>query len=227
MEKFDKDLEEIKTELNNIKLSDDFKNNLKIKMEEELNKSDIKEKARNLLFPRKLVATFACFFLLITSCAVFADEIESFVANIFSNTDRKIEEAIANGNYKEIDMEYVEHDGIGIKVDYIVQEEDSLCIAFNVKSEEEFEDVILKEIEVKNQENELLYSRAEECNDTIIMRYKKTINKKNCLVIYEIENLKDNEKEIKKLLFDINKITFLNGNYKNIEYDNFKFEINM
>ena len=126
MEKFDKNLEEIKTELNNIKLSDDFKNNLKIKMEEELNKLDAKEKARNFLFPRKLVATFACFSLLITSCAVFADEIESFVAGIFSNTDRKIEEAIANGNYKEIDMEYVEHDGIGIKVDYIVQEVDSL-----------------------------------------------------------------------------------------------------
>lgn len=192
MEKFDKDLEEIKTGLNNIKLSDDFKNNLKIKMEEEFNKSDIKEKARNLLFPRKLVATFACFFLLITSCAVFADEIESFVANIFSNTDRKIEEAIANGNYKEIDMEYVEHDGIGIKVDYIVQEEDALCIAFNVKSEEEFEKIYFKDIEIKDSNYEIIYNNEEPMYSEKMNINSKMINKKEMSLIFIIKKYSTN-----------------------------------
>lgn len=201
MEKFDKDLEEIKTGLNNIKLSDDFKNNLKIKMEEEFNKSDIKENARSLIFPRKLVATFACFFLLITSCAVFADEIESFVTNIFSNTDRKIEEAIANGNYKEIDMEYVEHDGIGIKVDYIISEDDSIYIAFNVLTEEEFDDMFLENIEVKN--DKVIIHKIDVKSNVMINSDTRTFNKKinltNNIYIYQIymNNKIDNHGNIK------------------------------
>lgn len=205
MEKFDKDLEEIKTGLNNIKLSDDFKNNLKIKMEEEFNKSDIKENARSLIFPRKLVATFACFFLLITSCAVFADEIESFVANIFSNTDRKIEEAIANGNYKEIDMEYVEHDGIGIKVDYIVQEEDSLCIAFNVKSEEEFDKIKFENIYATNQSGAIVLDD----NGKIIYSYEiRKVNKFEEIIIYKIK--RSLEKEVECINFRIENINVTN-----------------
>ena len=146
MEEFNKELEEIKNELNEVKLRDEFKQNLKIKMKEELNKPDIKEKTRTVLFAKKLIATFACVIFLISSLGVFADEIECLVTNIFSNTDKQIEEAVANGNYKEIDMEYVEHDGVGIKVDYIIQEEDKLCIAFNVRCEEEFEHLYWKEI---------------------------------------------------------------------------------
>ncbi|MBQ7410631.1 MAG: DUF4179 domain-containing protein [Clostridia bacterium] len=218
MEKFDKDLEEIKTGLNNIKLSDDFKNNLKIKMEEEFNKSDIKENARSLIFPRKLVATFACFFLLITSCAVFADEIESFVANIFSNTDRKIEEAIANGNYKEIDMEYVEHDGIGIKVDYIVQEEDSLCIAFNVKSEEEFDEVYFDRIEILDKNNQIFFKTKDKNNKekTNFYVYNQKTAAKEYSIIYEFVAKDINFKKMyivieNLILFDNDKINMINA----------------
>lgn len=207
MEKFDKDLEEIKTELNNIKLSEDFKNNLKIKMEEELNKPDAKEKARNFLFPRKLVATFACFFLLVTSCAVFADEIESFVASIFSNTDRRIEKAIANGNYKEIDMEYVEHDGIGIKVDYVISDDDSFYIAFNILTEEEFDDMFFENIEVKN-DKEIIH-KIDVNSNVIINSNTRTFNKKinltNNIYIYQIymNNKIDNYGNIKMKIENI------------------------
>ena len=55
MDEFKKELDEIKNELNEVKLSDEFKQNLKIKMEEEFDKPNIKEKARNILFPRKLI----------------------------------------------------------------------------------------------------------------------------------------------------------------------------
>lgn len=195
MEKFDKDLEEIKTELNNIKLSDEFKSDLKIKMEEELNKSNIKEKTRNLLFPRKLVATFACFFLIITSCVVFAEEIESFVTKIFSNTDRKIERAIANGNYKKIDMEYVENDGIGIKVDYIIQEDDSICIAFNVKSEEEFDNVRLKEVELFHNNDCVIFEN--ENKDVIYIEEFKQLTTDNAIIIYKIKKVVENFEEIR------------------------------
>lgn len=215
MEKFDKDLEEIKTELNNIKLSDEFKSDLKIKMEEELNKSNIKEKTRNLLFPRKLVATFACFFLIITSCVVFAEEIESFVTKIFSNTDRKIERAIANGNYKKIDMEYVENDGIGIKVDYIIQEDDSICIAFNVKSEEEFDNIYFDEIEILD--NNQIFFKTQNGKEESKMKHfvynKKNASNEYCIIYKFILN----EIELNDFYIQIDSVTlFNNDNVKTI-----------
>ncbi len=215
MVNFDKDLEEIKTKLNNVKLSDETKNNLKIKMEEELNKPNIKEKAKNILFPRKLVATFACFVLLITSCAAFADEIESLVANIFSNTDKQVEEAIANGNYKEIDMEYVEHDGIGIKVDYIIQEDDTLCIAFNVKSEEEFDNVYFENFYVISDEK-CIYKQ--ELQNPNFKTYKKIITRNNCIFTYKIK-IRENIQLLNNLNMTIENL-FLSQSEKLIKKEN-------
>lgn len=185
MEEFNKELEEIKNELNEVKLRDEFKQNLKIKMKEELNKPDIKEKTRTVLFPKKLIATFACVIFLISSLGVFADEIECLVTNIFSNTDKQIEEAIENGNYKEIDMEYVEHDGVGIKVDYIIQDEDKFCIAFNVRCEEEFNKIQFDRLEIFDGNKIKLFDIKNEnykYNKTI-----KNISKKNIIVLYKFD----------------------------------------
>ena len=211
MDEFKKELDEIKNELNEVKLSDEFKQNLKIKMEEEFDKPNIKEKARNILFPRKLIATFACFIFLLTSCAVFADEIESLVTHIFSNTDKKIERAIANGNYKKIDMDYVEHDGIGIKVDYIIQEENDLYIVFDINSKNEMETICFDDIEIK-------------FNDTIIHRlginkvevnstnfsYTKMIEKYKYCIIYKISIDKYKIKN-EKINVEINEIAYQNN----------------
>lgn len=222
MEKFDKDLEEIKTELNNIKLSEEFKTDLKVKMEEEFNKSNIKEKTKNLLFPRKLVATFACFFLVITSCVVFAEEIESFVTKIFSNTDRKIEIAIANGKCKKIDMEYVENDGVGIKVDYIIQEDDSICIAFNVKSEEEFDNIYLDEIEIRD-DNQIFFKTQNGKEESKIKHY--VYNKKNTSNEYNIiYKFILNEIELKDFYIQVNSITLFNNNNVNTINKTWKLE---
>lgn len=196
MDEFNKDLDEIKNKLNEVKLSDEFKENLKIKMEEELNKPNIKDRITNIIFPRKLVATFACFFLLVTSCVAFADEIESLVANIFSNTDRKIERAIENGNYKKIDMDYVEHDGIGIKVDYIIQEDDTLCIAFNVKSEDEFDDIYFDGMKIENEfGNEIYSSKRNEFKNIEFISTEKKINNKNIIYICKLKFAKINKNE--------------------------------
>ena len=214
MDEFKKELDEIKNELNEVKLSDEFKQNLKIKMEEEFDKPNIKEKARNILFPRKLIATFACFIFLLTSCAVFADEIESLVTHIFSNTDKKIERAIANGNYKKIDMDYVEHDGIGIKVDYIIQEENTLCIAFNVKSKEKFERIIFEDINMKDKYENVIFDNKDE------ILYSYEIRKTNRFeenIIYKITNEYESRVEY---------IFFLIENVKIIKDDECKIVLN-
>ena len=193
MEEFNKELEEIKNELDQVKLSDEFKQNLKIKMQEELNKPNIKEKVKTVLFPRKLVAAFACFIFVLTSIGVFADEIEGIITYIFSNTDKQIEEAIANGNYKKIDMEYVEHDGIGIKVDYIIQEDDALSIAFNVKSEEEINYIQFISTEIVNEYKSFnIFSGID-----MYTKILKKISKKNVIVLYKFDMQDFNVKKIK------------------------------
>lgn len=205
MEEFNKELEEIKNELDQVKLSDEFKQNLKIKMQEELNKPNIKEKVKTVLFPRKLVAAFACFILVLTSIGVFADEIECIVDYIFSNTDKRIEEAIANGNYKKIDMEYVEHDGIGIKVDYIIQEDDVLSIAFNVKSENEINIIYFYNLEISNKNT---IPKINISVNDVFMNNKiiKRISKNNVIVLYKLDVKNINIEKIKvKDLFIKNK----------------------
>ena len=220
MDEFKKELDEIKNELNEVKLSDEFKQNLKIKMEEEFDKPNIKEKARNILFPRKLIATFACFIFLLTSCAVFADEIEILVTHIFSNTDKKIERAIANGNYRKIDMDYVEHDGIGIKVDYIIQEENELCIAFNVKSNEKMERIKFTKIRINDKQAGFILDTT-----NLVYEYKeyhKIIDENTRIILCDIKNIETIE-EIDSICI---KEFFIKENGKLIKIEDF-FEINI
>lgn len=187
MEEFEKDLNEIKNKLNEYHLSDEFKIKLQAKMDEEYNKSydnklTIKTKLRK--FPSSFVAAFACFFFLVSGCVTFADEFEDWVTKIFSNTNKKIEMAIENGNYKEINMDYVENNGVAIKVDYVITEEDMLCIAFNVKTKEEFADIFFENIEIKDGDYVLYNSFANQ--NVFKFKYsgiKENIKEKN--IIYE------------------------------------------
>ena len=111
MNKFNDEFEELKNKNQEIKLDDDFKANLKIKLDEEISRHEEKlnRKPNINLLPRKLIPVTACLFVLLATCCTFADEIESLVKGVFSNIDTTVEEAIAKGNYQKIDMEYVDN----------------------------------------------------------------------------------------------------------------------
>ena len=148
--RFNEELNEIKEKLKAEKLSDEFKANLQAKLEEELNKDD-SSKGKILKFPtitRKLAGICACFIFLFSSCFVFADDIENVILELFGNTDKIIAKAIEEGNYKDIEMDYVEDQGISIKVDYVVVEDDELYIAFNVLGEE-YDKVFINDVNIK------------------------------------------------------------------------------
>lgn len=189
--KFEEDLNEIKEKLNAEKLSDEFKENLQAKLEKELNGTPSNDNGKIIKFPvitRKLAGICACFVFLCTSCIAFADEIENVIFNIFSNTDKIVERAIANGNYREIDMDYVEDNGISIKVDYIVAEDDNLYIAFNVLSEKEFDNLFFENAAIKV--NDIVVHKYNLKEDEYINRYckvyKSAIYNNNIIYIYQI-----------------------------------------
>lgn len=210
--KFEEDLKEIKEKLHAEKLSDEFKANLQARLEEELNKpSDKKE--RKIHFPavtKRLAAACACLIIFFSSCITFADDIENVIFKIFGNTDKVVEEAIANGNYKKIDMEYVEDNGVSIKVDYVVLEENQLYIAFNVLSEKEFDETHLKAININDQKNYCIYSSNK--NKVYNMMYKEeNISNKNSVIIYDVKNEEYKFDELSTLKIKCDLINIIKG----------------
>lgn len=227
--RFNEELNEIKEKLNAEKLSDEFKSNLQAKLQEELNK-DNSGKGKIFNFPtisRKLAGICACFVFLFSSCFVFADDIENVILELFGNTDRIIAKAIEEGNYKDIEMDYVEDNGVSIKVDYVVIEDDELYVAFNVLSEGEFDKVILDNITIKDHDGKVLYTKEQaEKNSTLIFDYN-IISNKNCINIYKLTNNKYKVDNLNGLKIELNKIDFIKDNIGETKNGVWDFEVNI
>ena len=227
--RFNKELNEIKEKLNAEKLSDEFKTNLQAKLQEELNK-DNSNKGKIFNFPtisRKLAGICACFVFLFSSCFVFADDIENVILELFGNTDRIIAKAIEEGNYKDIEMDYVEDNGVSIKVDYVVIEDDELYVAFDVLNEEEFDKVFFEDFCIKNQNAQIIYDKKESTNHTKAISKDKFISNNNLVIIYELTISNEELKDSKSLIFEINNINCLLDNSSNIKDGNWNLEINI
>lgn len=189
--KINEDIKEIKEKLNSENLSDEFKKNLQAKLEEEYNKTTSMKKNKIFDFPvvvRKLAGVCACLVILCSGCIAFADDIENIILHALGNTDLIVKKAIEEGNYREVDMEYVEHDGVSIKVDYIVANDKNLYIAFNVLAEEEFDNVFFENISI-DVDGQMIHKRNEENIGNINRDFQtvKTGIKKNEIVyVYKI-----------------------------------------
>ena len=227
-QKFEEDLKEIKEKLHAEKPSDEFKQNLQAILEEELNKTSDK-KERKFHFPiyaKKLAAVCACLIIFFSGCFTFADDIENVIFKIFGSTDKVVEEAIANGNYKKIDMEYVEDNGISIKVDYVVVEGDNLYIAFNIFAKEKIDEVYFVDTLIKNQNDVILFS-AEGANTDTSMQYEENrIDINNTIIIYKLSEKKIKLNDLEEIKIEINKINFYR-NKVNEQKGNWKFNIRL
>ena len=192
MDKFDEELEKIKSHKSSEKLSEEFKDNLVKKMDEEYskNKNDkLKDfsndfKKKSLSFSQRFAIVFSLF--IIISGVAFGKNIVDWAREVFSNQDKSIELAIENGYYQNIDMDYIYHDGVGIKVDYVCSDESCIYLAFNIKTEEEYNDLYLEGIELKNENDEIIYNKdSDEC---IIETQIKRITKYNNIVLTKFYN---------------------------------------
>ena len=137
MDKMEKDINSIKNKINKACLSEEYKDDLKNKLEEQLknsenkiNSNSIKSRKKNkvISYTKKILsACAAC--IILTSCT-FADEIEDVMKNFFSNTYKEFE--VSDIELKSVDTDYVTNDGISIKVDSYAIKDDSLYLVFNV-----------------------------------------------------------------------------------------------
>lgn len=226
--RFNEELNEIKEKLNAEKLSDEFKANLNAKLQEELNKDD-SSKGKIFNFPtisRKLAGICACFVFLFSSCFVFADDIENVILELFGNTDRIIAKAIEEGNYKDIEMDYVEDQGISIKVDYVVVQDDELYIAFNVLGEE-CDKIYFNDINIKTNNNFILYKTNDDIENTKLISDKNYIYNDNMIVVYKLTESKFDFNKISDLNIELFDIGFVKNDIFENKRGNWVLEINI
>lgn len=208
MEKFEEDLNRLKNKINSMSLSDDFKEELSRKLDAEYNKTDTR---RHFSFPKQIVAAFACCIVL-TSC-VFADSIGNVISNFFANTSTEMEQALENGEMQKIDMEYVERDGVSIKVDYAMVKEDSVYLVFNILSDEEISDVKFLDYEIRDLNQNVIFNKLDFSFKYIEERYvQKRIDTKNILVCVQLFNTKNiKPTDILSLNVNIRQIKLVNN----------------
>lgn len=237
MDKIEETLKFLKENKKEEHLSEEFKNNLKNIMDIEyakekkkfnfkmFNIKNIFNKFKNnsLILSKKFIVAFSCF-ILISGCA-FGGEICNMLTKIFSNEDKSVQLAIENGYVQNVNMDYVEHNGFKMKVDYVYADDSCIYIAFDVKSNQEFDEVLFKDIVLKNENNEIVYD--EEFSNIRYETQVKRINKKNEILLvrfYKISGLFINFNE---LTISCDEIVVKNRKAFNIVQGNWKFIVDV
>lgn len=218
MNKMEKDINSIKNKINKAYLSEEYKDDLKNKLEEQLknsenkiNSNSIKSKKKNKIisYTKKILsACAAC--IILTSCT-FADEIEDVMKNFFSNTYKEFE--VSDIELKSVDTDYVTNDGISIKVDAYAIKDDSLCLVFNVLSEEEIDECYIDDYVIENEDGEVIFDSKDGSFNNINFDVSlKNIDKNNILIFTRLSNLREKQIE-NRFKIEVSKITLTTGKF--------------
>lgn len=223
MKDLEKEINNVKNKINNIDLDENFKEELNHKLTLEYEKENKNNKKKIFYFPKQAVAAILC--IVILSSCVFADEIEHFVLGLFHNTDISIEEILENKNLQKFDMEYVEKDGIKMKIDYALVEKDSIYLVFNVLSEENIDKIYLDKFALMDENKNIIFDSTHLKSSRYAL-YNKKINDKNSVCILEINNVKT-IKRVSQLDINISSIIILSNEKMNQINNKWIFYINL
>ncbi len=90
-----------------------------------------KQKKKNYVYSTlQKVAIFIVTFTILTTSVVFAKDIINFITNLFTNSTKAIDTAVANGYIQNVDMDFIFDNNIGIKTNNLVIDENNLDISF-------------------------------------------------------------------------------------------------
>ena len=172
---------------------------------------DIKIKNKKTYIPKTIVA--ACFCIMLTSGFVFAENIENYFKKIFSNSSNAINAAVEKGYVTKTYMNFIEDNGIGIKVDNIILDELNLNISFCLESDKiGIKSFDFKDITIINEYGKKIY--------TSIFEYA---DKKE-----DVQIAQTSKWEIDNTIYESNKIvknSLLLGLREEGNFNKFKFDI--
>lgn len=235
MKDFEEKVNKVKNQINDAKLSQSFKDNLKLMMDKEYYKNDITSKVSlidknndnnseknksKLWFSRKVATIFACF--IIVSSVAFAGDWENFFAKLFYNMDSKMSLAIEDGYIQNIDMDYVECNGVKIKVDYLLFDEQEIYISNNINMQEDFDEVYLKNFILKDDMDNIIFDSTNNFNNVSVESKNKNLSQNTSEILnrfYKYNSKFENMNNISMEIFSIaarNKegVKEINGTWK-------------
>ncbi len=233
MEKLDVELDIIKCTIHKEDLQEDFKEKLEEKLNSvcESNAYTTTESSKNKIcrpfyFYKAVAAVFVCVFMF-SSCA-FAGGVGDWIKNLFNNVDKGMEVAYENGDIKEVDSEYQTFDGVSVKVDYVSLKDNELYVVFNVKNEEEYDDISLNNFIVKDEFNNNIF----EIKDGFVKKeYRYDIRKKretSTSSVLFLSIIKNSDFELyKQINIQLSEVQLLNNSKTRVSYGDWNFEIEL
>lgn len=187
----------------------------------------------------KRVAILIFSISVVTASTVFAKDIINFINNIFNNSNAGIDLAVENGYVQNVDMDFIECNNIGIKVDYILMEEHSLDISFVYKNLDEsnhIDTIKFSNLSITDDQNNLLFTSAKENTNNNNQNIIETISMFNIeqqiidsFTIRDSLLLTSNQTfpTSKTLNIDISSITVKNNNEIELIDGSWSFSINL
>lgn len=122
------------------------------------------EKRKEYSIKNKIIKIIVTIIAFITTAVgvVFAKDISTFIKNIFDyeTVDRGVVEMAENGYVQNVNMEYIEKNGVYIKVNNILMDDYNLDIVFEIKTEENIErlnNIEIEDLIISDENNNLIY----------------------------------------------------------------------
>ena len=120
-------------------------------------------------FLLKKVAILVISLTAITASTVFAKDIISFFASIFTNSNDGIDTAVENGYVQNVDLDFIEDNDLGIKVDYVLMDDHNLNISFvykYLKDSIHITGLNYMDITIMDEKNNVLYKSSKNNQNT-------------------------------------------------------------
>ena len=133
-----------------------------------------KEKSTTIILLKR-VAIFILCIGIVTATTVYAKDIINFITNIFINSTPGIDKAVDNGYVQNVDMDFITYNNIGVKVDYVLMDNNNLDISFVYKYYDdniEIDNISFNTLSIKDENNNMLFWLSENAipnNDGIVL----------------------------------------------------------
>lgn len=191
--------------------------NLKLRMVIDKMMNNHEEERLKRIKSLKIVAMFVCCIILFVGVS-YAKEIKELVKTFFNNTNSGISVAVDNDFVQYNDSDFIYYDGIGIKVNAIVLDKIHCNISYLFENKVDNENVKamrIRDYTIRADYGRIFHSSeikyANDLNEVSIVDRANWFNRgekvdNNRYTDSVLYGLRETDKEIKKLIFEINSI---------------------
>ena len=190
-------------------------------------------------FILKRVAILVISLSVVTASTVFAEDIINFFTSIFTNSNKGVDTAVENGYVQNVDMDFIEDNDLGVKVDYVLMDDHNLNISFVYKymgdDVEQITGLNYMDITIKDEKENILCNLSQngqiDNDTTIIQNIARFANNQqiidNTTIRSSLLITSNNFPKSEMLYVSINNVSLENSD-KIIDIDgNWNFSINL